>query len=164
MIRGYIHQLDLCYSRRAAARARAALLALAVRATKRRNIMPIMTAMLLLACTCAAAAGNAAVVQQQEKRPAILFCSPYGILRTTNGWLDLTLLRSLHNGSWAHFEVDWTESLDDMNKSRLFKYNAVVLFKSPNSLDSFPPYPNSTRRNFMPLMTEYMEAGTKTRY
>jgi hypothetical protein len=95
----------------------------------------------------------------QQRRAAILFCSPHGVLRTTNGWLDLALLRLMHNGSWASFEVDWTETLDDMNQTRLFKYNAVVLFKSPNSLDSFPAYSNSTRHNFMPLMTKYMQAG-----
>eukprot|EP01048_Picozoa_sp_COSAG05_P009115 COSAG05_NODE_728_length_7700_cov_14.555979_4_plen_1006_part_00 len=120
-----------------------------------RVMLLIRLLVLQNAAAVALAAGSA------QQRASILFCSPYGLLKTTNGWLDLGLLRLMRNGSFdeAEFEVDWTETLDDMNKTRLFKYNAVVLFKSPDSLDSYPPYSAATRTAFMPLLTEYMQAG-----
>eukprot|EP01046_Picozoa_sp_COSAG06_P046544 COSAG06_NODE_6608_length_2857_cov_1.439811_1_plen_906_part_10 len=61
-------------------------------------------------------------------RPSVLFASPsFG---ETNVFIDLDYLMALHNDSSAPLQVDYTSSLLELNRSRIFQYNALVLFHS----------------------------------
>ena len=58
--------------------------------------------------------------------PSILFAAPQPL---GSGWVNLELMRAMHNGSWAAtdagtqrgWSVDFTTSLAELNRSRLFQ-------------------------------------------
>ena len=69
----------------------------------------------LLACAIAGAAN-----------PAVLFVSPRGPDQVPAGaTADLDQLKEL---TTEGFEVDWTSTLKDVNRTRLWKYNVLVVF------------------------------------
>ena len=101
--------------------------------------------------------------------PSILFAAPQPL---GSGWVNLELMRALHNGSWAAtdagtqrgWSVDFTTSLAELNRSRLFQYNVVVLFVSPAATlakvgERLPPVPPSLVRDFGPAVQDYAAAG-----
>jgi hypothetical protein len=86
-------------------------------------------------------------------KPAVLFASPRGVAT-----LDLTYLNELRERG---FEVDWTESLDELSAERLGQFNAAVLFVSPDAYQkaigaSAPP---SRDDAFAAVLREYVERG-----
>lgn len=68
-------------------------------------------------------------------RPAVLFCAPAVPWAGGGGneWFDLAYLSALANATNQRggLEIDYTENLSELNRSRLFSYNAIVLFRSP---------------------------------
>eukprot|EP01050_Picozoa_sp_SAG11_P017188 SAG11_NODE_2448_length_3349_cov_1.648000_2_plen_378_part_00 len=102
--------------------------------------------------------------------PSILFAAPQPL---GMGWVDLDLMRALHNGSWAadsgqRWSVDFTTSLAELNRTRLFQYNVVVLFVSPAAAAAMaakdvggrlPPVPPNLVRDFAPAVHDYAAAG-----
>jgi hypothetical protein len=71
-------------------------------------------------------------------------------------------LRSLHNSSTADggFEVDWTESLGDITRARIWQYNAIVLWISPDSGAVIPnPFPPAFKAGFAGVILDYVRAG-----
>ena len=73
------------------------------------------------------------------RRPAVLFATPSS---ASSGappwaqWVELPYMLGLHNRSAPDggFEVDFTETLNDIKPSRLLQYNALVLFVEPGAL------------------------------
>ena len=82
-------------------------------------------------------------------RPSVLFATPIMKASTPGwyGWADSAYMQQLYNGT-PGFEVDFLDSQDDLNRSRLFRYHAVVLFLSPNAPPLLRPSPPS-----LPLLT-----------
>ena len=76
---------------------------------------------------------TSAATATAARRPSVLFCAPAVPWNGGGGneWVDLDYLALLHNASSGGFEVDYTESEADLNRSRIFQYNALVLFRSP---------------------------------
>jgi hypothetical protein len=115
-----------------------------------------------------APAGSPAAPEPSPPR-SILFASPQPL---GQGWVDLDLMRTLHNGSWAadgrRWSVDFTTSLAELNRSRLFRYNALVLFISPAAAATMdrkgvglhlPPVSPSLAAEFGPAVRDYVAAG-----
>ena len=95
-------------------------------------------------------------------RPSVLFCAPHGLFASERTWVGLTYLRSLHNSSQpgGGFEVDWTESLADITRARIWRYNAIVLWISPGSGAVVPnPFPGPFRASFVGVILDYVAAG-----
>ena len=95
-------------------------------------------------------------------RPSVLFCTPHGLFHSERTWVDLVYLRSLHNSSAAGggFEVDWTETLGNITRARIFQYNAIVLFISPDSGAVIPPVGSPAfRADFAGVILDYVRAG-----
>jgi hypothetical protein len=59
------------------------------------------------------------------RRPSILFASPNGA-----GGIDVDYLRELRRDG---LEVDYTDSLDDLTRDRIQKFNVLVLFLTPDA-------------------------------
>jgi len=80
-------------------------------------------------------------------------------------------MKGLYNKSAADggFEVDFTESLNDMTPARLQQYNALVMFVEPAALvtlqevskEDVPndPITNSTIQAFVPMVQDYVKKG-----
>jgi hypothetical protein len=82
-------------------------------------------------------------------------------------------MRALHNGSWAadgqRWSVDFTTSLAELSRARLFQYNALVLFLSPAAAAAMDqkgaglhlpgPLPASLVADFAPAVRDYAAAG-----
>ena len=66
--------------------------------------------------------------ESSSPSPSVLFASP--AFGTSDVWISLDYLKGLHNDSDAPLHVDYTSSLTQLNRSRIFQYNAVVLFHS----------------------------------
>jgi len=80
-----------------------------------------------LAAACVIPVGTSAAAEPQ--RPAILFCSPEGLL---GGWLDGAYAGELHRDG---FEVDYTNSLGDVTWDRIRQYNVLVIYITPDAFD-----------------------------
>lgn len=94
--------------------------------------------------------GNAA-----GARPAILFAVPQS---PGGGFVDLTYLRELHAKG---FEVDTTNTLDDLTWERISRYNVLVLYASPGGypFEGYVPTGKLSLTDFDALMDRYVEAG-----
>jgi len=64
-----------------------------------------------------------------ETKPALLFCTPQG---PCYGWLDLNYANELHAKG---FEVDCTETLDDVTWNRIKRYHVLVIYITPDAMD-----------------------------
>lgn len=117
--------------------------------------------------TVGAAAGAAA-------RPAILFGTPSPGGSGTPPWanfVSLDFMKGLYNKSAVDggFEVDFTESLNDMTPALLQHYNALVLFVEPGALKELQevskedvPYDqmtSSTIQAFAPMVRGFVQQG-----
>jgi hypothetical protein len=99
--------------------------------------------------------GLAGLARAQSK-PAILFCSPQGL---TGGWIDLEYLRELHERG---FEVDYTEAPADVTWERIHRYNALVLYTTPEAmkLETLMGTPNPEGGPaFVALIEKFLQAG-----
>ena len=87
--------------------------------------------------------------------PAVLICSPIG---PSYGYADLNYVRELHQ---AGFEVDYTDSLDDVIWERIKQYNVVVLYRSPDVAGWGPPPAMQSARDaeFAQAVLRFAEAG-----
>ena len=95
-------------------------------------------------------------------RPSVLFCAPHELFASERTWVGLTYLRSLHNSyqPGGGFEVDWTESLSDITRARIWRYNVIVLWISPDSGAVVPnPFPGPFRASFVGVILDYVAAG-----
>jgi hypothetical protein len=91
-----------------------------------------------------------------EQKPAILFCSPQGV---GAGWIDLQYLWELHDKG---FEVDYTDSLADITADRIQRYNAVVLYVTPDGYEvALRNQPSSKEKveSFVAVIEKYVESG-----
>lgn len=70
----------------------------------------------------------------EDLRPSILFCSPQG---AAYGWVDLTYLAELHERG---FQVDYTETLQDVTTARIQRYNLLAIYQPRR--DHRQPGPN----------------------
>lgn len=135
-----------------------------VRCALRLAVVSRMVTLLRLVVTLNAASTRKAPLVP----PSILFAAPQPL---GEGWVNLDLMRALHNGSWAAglaWSVDFTTGLAELNHSRLFRYNAVVLFVSPIAAAAMnakgvgvhlPPVSPGQIRTFGTAVREYVEAG-----
>ncbi|MCM8785073.1 MAG: hypothetical protein NC827_00710 [Candidatus Omnitrophica bacterium] len=64
------------------------------------------------------------IKSKEPKGISILFCAP----QQGYGWIDFTYLKELYQKG---FEVDYTESLNEITWDRIKNYNVLVLFQSP---------------------------------
>jgi hypothetical protein len=111
--------------------------------------------------------GNAA-------RPAILFATPSAGGSGAPPWssfVSLDYMEGLYNNSAADggFEVDFTESLNDMTPARLRQYNALVMFVEPAALVTLQKVTkedvpndqitNSTIQTFVPMVQDFVKKG-----
>ena len=111
-------------------------------------IMPAVLALLM--CMCHSAAASAAA-------PSVLFASP--TFGTSNVYINLEYLKSLHNGDTsAPLQVDYTSSLGQLNRSRIFAYNALVLYSSPTTGKWGQPG-GGYDKTWAPLVAEYVSKG-----
>jgi hypothetical protein len=109
-----------------------------------------------------------------ERRPSILFAT-YANTGTGspawNGYIDPSFVAYLMNGtaSDSGVEVDFLDSMNDFNSTRLVRYNAVVLFVSPHAVTvgqhtSKEDVPSEIMRNetinsFTPVIEEFVRLG-----
>lgn len=96
--------------------------------------------------------------------PSVLFASP--AFGTADVWIDLDYLTSLHNDSAAALQVDYTSSLTQLNRSRIFQYNAIVLFHSVMApggdgccCDSGGWCTGGYDKNWAPMIADYVGKG-----
>ena len=88
--------------------------------------------------------------------PSVLFASPsFG---TSNVYVNLEYLRSLLNDTSAPLQVDYTSSLAQLNRSRIFAYNALVLYSSPTTGKWGQP-DGGYDKTWAPLVAEYVSKG-----
>jgi hypothetical protein len=112
-------------------------------------------------------------------RPAILFATPSAggsEAPPWANWVSLEYMKGLYNKSTADggFEIDFTESLNDMTPARLQHYNALVMpmFVEPAALkelqevskedvpDGGPAQmTNRTLQAFVPMVQNFVEQG-----
>jgi hypothetical protein len=91
-----------------------------------------------------------------EGKPSILFCSPGGL---GGGWIDLQYLRELHDRG---FEVDYTEAPADVTWERIHRYNALVLYTTPDALEVEVGLGRESPERvaqFVALIEKYVKAG-----
>lgn len=88
--------------------------------------------------------------------PAVLFASPQG---ADMGWVHLAYLEELQA---VGFQPDLTDSLAQLTWERLRRFNAVVLFISPDAFDVCQRGQESAPQKvtaFVELIERYLEAG-----
>jgi hypothetical protein len=91
-----------------------------------------------------------------ETKPALLFCTPQG---PCYGWLDLNYANELHAKG---FEVDCTETLDDVTWNRIKRYHVLVIYITPDAMDvtmrGMKPSVEKAK-SFADLIERYIAAG-----
>jgi hypothetical protein len=94
--------------------------------------------------------------RNQKRRISVLFASPVG---TASGNVDINYLREL---AADQFDVDYTETLDELTWPRLQQYNVIVVTTTPDALDvakrNLPSSPSKISA-FTALLERYLRHG-----
>jgi hypothetical protein len=89
-------------------------------------------------------------------KPSVLICSPSG---AAYGYVDLDYLKELVQ---AGFEVDYTDHLGQITAERIKRYNALLVFMTPDFYEvGYRGQPSSPERvaAFRTLIDGYLDAG-----
>jgi hypothetical protein len=88
-------------------------------------------------------------------KPVILFAAPSEL---GHGLVDLDYLKQLHGEG---FEVDYTESLDELTWERIRRFNVLVIFGAPGGFSFLGELRGEklTREAFATLLERYVAAG-----
>ena len=96
---------------------------------------------------------------------SLLIACPQGNGPFPEEWIRMDFMRGLANSSAGPpIQVDYTHSLSELNRSRLFNYSAVLLFTTPGATlvrgePQRPPVTAALAASFPSLLGEYASAG-----
>ena len=117
---------------------------------------------LVLLFAVAAAAGHGTDPSQQRVLlPSLLICTPTPQALFPGEWVSMHFMRSLQD---AGVQVDYTTSLADLNRTRIWNYTALLLFESPlaslmREAPQNPVIDPKAAAEFPSVVHEYVDAG-----